>query len=172
MLYLGLVFSQIFNTWPVYLRGIYHLPENQIGLLMGFNALIIVITEMPLIHRMERYEPVRIIAVGAFLLIGGFALMPLGSSIGYAVFTVFIWTVGEMLVFPLTIGFIANRADDSNRGRYMGMFTLNFALAFVLGPFLGTWTYDTFGPDQLWYGIGAIGILVVIGFRYIHHRMQ
>ena len=171
LLYLGLVFFQIFNTWPIYLRDIYLLPEDRIGVLMAFNALLIVLVEMPLVHRMERLEPIRIIALGSFLLVGGFALMPLGNTFVFALFTVLIWTVGEMLVFPLVIGFIANRAEDRNRGRYMGMYTFNFSIAFVFGPLLGTMIYDTFGPDILWYGIGGIGILVVFGFRLIHRKM-
>jgi MFS family permease len=172
LLYLGLVFYQVFNTWPVYLKAFYHLPESQIGLLMGFNALLIVLVEMPLIHRIERYDQIKIIAFGSFLLIVGFAMMPLGSGFFFAILTVLIWTIGEMLVFPLSVGFIANRADDSSRGRYMGMYTFTFAIAFVFGPFTGTTIYDTFGPELLWYGIGAVGIPVIFGFRFVHRRMK
>ena len=170
-LYLGLVFYQVFNTWPVYLKEFYQLPESQIGLLMGFNALLIVLVEMPLIHRIERYNLIKIIAVGAFFLIAGFAMMPFGNTFDFALLTVLIWTIGEMLVFPLSVGFIANRADDRNRGRYMGMYTFTFAIAFVFGPFTGTMIYETFGPKFLWYGLGVIGIPVVFGFRLVHRKI-
>ena len=31
------------------------------------------------------------------------------------------------------------------------------AVAFVFAPAGGTWVFERFGPDVLWYGIGALG---------------
>ena len=52
---------------------------------------------------------------------------------------------------PLVTALIAGRADDSNRGRYMGLFSLVFSLAFVIAPAGGTAIYDRFGADAVWY---------------------
>lgn len=160
----GLVFNQLFNTWPVYLRETYQLLENRIGLLMAMNAFLVVLIEMPLLHRLEGAHPLRMITLGAIFLFGGFAILPLGTGIGYIAFTVVIWTIGEMLVFPIVASLIANRAADHNRGQYMGMFTFAFALAFVIGPLLGTWIYDHVGANMLWYSCGGLGLLATLGF--------
>ncbi len=131
---MGINFLQIFNTWPLYLEEHYHLPEDKIGLLLAVNAIMIVLLEMPLVHMIENFQPLKIMAAGAFLLFSGFALLPLDSAFSWAVLTVIIWSAGEILVFPLLAGFIANRADDSNRGKYMGMFSFSFGLAFTTAP--------------------------------------
>lgn len=168
----GLMFSQLFNTWPVYMRDVYLLLEDKIGLLMALNAFFIVLVEMPLIHRIEAIHPLRVIAVGVLFLFGGFAIMPLGSGMAYGAFTVIIWTIGEMLVFPLAISFVANRASDQNRGKYMGLFTITHGLAFVLGPIIGTGIYDAWGPTTLWFFFGVLGILSCIGFLIVERQLN
>ena len=53
---------------------------------------------------------------------------------------------------------VADRAGPANRGRYMGMITMSFAVAFMLAPLAGTFVYDRLGPDTLWYGVGLLGL--------------
>ena len=97
----------------------------------------------------------------------GFAILPLSLGYFYAIFTVMIWTFGEMLIFPLSAAFVANRASDSNRGKYMGMYVFAYSIALVIGPSLGSWTYKHYGADILWYCIGIAGVLVWFGFNGI-----
>jgi MFS family permease len=73
-----------------------------------------------------------------------------------------------MLVFPIMSGFVANRAADSNRGKYMGMFTLTFAMSFVFGPATGAFIYAQFGPNTLWTGVAFVGIFILLFFRFVH----
>ena len=165
LLCLGIIFHQIFNTWPLFLREVYGLIENRIGLLLTVNATLIVLIEMPLIHAVERMNPLRIIRIGILLLTGGFFILPFGNSFPYAVSTVMIWTMGEILVFPLLVSFIANRASDANRGQYMGLFTFVFSLCFIFGPIIGTSVYQNLGPHWLWRGVGIWGIMIWSGFH-------
>lgn len=161
----SLIFIQLFNTWPIYLRAFYGLIENRIGLLIMVNALMIVLFEMPIIHKLEKLEHIGLIAIGALLLGTGFALLPMGNTFIFAIFTVIIWSIGEILVFPLLIGFISNRATEKNRGKYMGMYNFSIALAFVIGPIFGTAIYDMIGPHILWMICGLMGIVIYLGFK-------
>ena len=150
------------------MKKIYGLFEDRIGLLLALNAIMVALIEMPLIHNLEKYNVIKIMGMGGFLLLLGFALLPFGNSLLYAAFTVVVWSIGEMLVFPFMAGFVSNRANDNNRGKYMGMFTFNFALALVIGPALGTWIYDVHGPVVLWYGFGLAAALIWLGFVLLY----
>jgi len=164
MMIMGVSFVQIFNTWPLYLKSFYFLLEDKIGLLLALNALMVALIEMPLIHNLEKYNTIKVMGIGGFLLLFGFGLLPAGNTFLFAAVTVIIWSTGEMLVFPFLTGFISSRANDSNRGKYMGLYTFTFALALVIGPALGTWIYDTYSPVFLFYGIGLTGFLIWLGF--------
>lgn len=162
---LAAVTFQVFSTLPLSLRDLYAFSEPRIGLVLAVNTAFIVLFEMVLVHRLSRRNPLAVSGVGSFVFCVGLALLPLGSGFGFAAFTVLIWSVGEMMTFPLLGGWVASHAPDASRGRYMGLFTAAFSGAFVVAPFAGTWVYGHWGPRVLWYGIGAVGLLLWAGFQ-------
>jgi predicted MFS family arabinose efflux permease len=151
-----LVVFQFATTWPLTLRDLYGMPENRIGLLLAVNTLLIVAFEMVLIHAVQELDPVRVMAVGTLLLGGGFALLPFGSSFGFASLTVVVWTVGEMLTFPLSESVTATRAGLRNPGSYLGLFATTFGLSFTVAQALGPWIYQIWGPRTLWLAGGML----------------
>jgi predicted MFS family arabinose efflux permease len=119
---------------------------------------------MVLVHRLERAEPLRIATWGATLICLGFGLLPWFPHPAWAVFTVCVWSVGEMLSFPFVAGSIGNRAGN-RIGAYMGVYNVAFSLAFVVGPLAGGWAYERFGPRAPWVGCLALAPLVALGYR-------
>lgn len=164
MFLLNTVTFQIASTFPLSLRDLDGFSEAWIGLALAANTVIIVLFEMVLVHSLARRDPLKVSGVGAFLFCGGLALLPFGRGFAYVLFTIAIWTLGEMLVFPLVTSAIADRAPEETRGAYMGLLNFSFASAFVVAPLVGTWVYQTLGPRVLWLGCGAVGLLVGTGF--------
>ncbi len=169
---LACVFFQIVSTVPLYLRDAYGLREDAIGALLGMNAAIVVLFEMVLVHWSERRARMPLIALGCFLICAGFGLMPFGTSIGYAAFTIVVWSVGEMLSLPLINAVVADRAGVGQRGRYMGLYTMSFSTAFVLGPAGGTWLYEHLGADELWYVVGSVGLPLALGSLWLRRALE
>ena len=112
---LGLIFAQLFSTFPLYLNGRYGFPENRIGYVIAVNTIIITLFEMLLLHRLRHRPPMRLLSAGALLFGLGFVLMPLGRGLAFAALTVAIWTLGEMVTLPTLSGLVANRAGESTR---------------------------------------------------------
>jgi predicted MFS family arabinose efflux permease len=161
---IGLIFSQLFSTFPLYIHSAYGFAENRIGQLLAINTVLIVLFEMILIQGLRKIRPLTTIAVGALLTGLGFALTPLGRGYPYAALTVVVWTLGEMLSLPLLTSEVANRSHEGNRGRHMGWFGVSFSLAWMLGPILGSEIYSRFSPLALWLGCGVLGSLLFLGF--------
>jgi MFS family permease len=170
MLLLAMVTFQVFSTFPLTLRDLYGFKESRIGLALAVSTLVIVLFEMVLIHRLSGRDPLKLGALGSFLFCAGLALLPFGvgfAGFAYVAFTVVIWTVGEMLTFPVFAGAVADRAGEANRGSYMAIFTLSFEGAFVIAPLAGTWIYQRFGPRALWETCGAVGLVLLAGFWFL-----
>ncbi|MEA2558801.1 MAG: hypothetical protein QOH06_305 [Acidobacteriota bacterium] len=161
---LALITFQMASTFPLTLRDLYGFREGRIGLVMAVNTVIIVLFEMVLVHRVGSRDPLKLVGIGGLLFGLGMALLPFGTGFGFAAFSVAVWTIGEMLAFPLSAGAVANRADESNLGVYMGLYTLSFEGAWVFAPIVGTWVYQTWGAKTLWLGCGAVGVIILIGF--------
>ena len=161
-LVLMVVFSQFFSTFTLYLNTTYGLRENRIGTIWAVNTILIVLIEMVLIHALRRRSEMKIIALGAAFIGIGYGLLPFGRGYGYAAFTVIVWTMGEILTMPLTATVTAARAGAS-AGRYMGVLSLTFSLAWFIAPFAGNWLYAKIGGDALWTLAGGIGLLTAGG---------
>jgi len=165
------IFVQLLTTFPLYMRNVYGLAENRIGQLFAVNTVMIVALEMILMERIRELPRDRMINL-SFLLLGlGLGLMPLGRGFAYGALTVAIWTVGEMLSMPLVTALISARADDSNRGRYMGAFSFVFSLAFVIAPAGGTAIYERLGPDAVWYVCAALCVLIAAAFSALRSSL-
>lgn len=167
---IGLVFSQLFSTFPLFMHSAFGFAENRIGQLLAINTVMIVLFEMVLLHQLRRVKPLRVIAAGALLTGLGFALTPLGRGFPYAALTVAVWTMGEMLSLPLLTAEIADRSHEGNRGRHMGWFGVSFSLAWMVGPLIGSEIYSRFSPLALWLGCGGLGLLLALGFARLQHK--
>lgn len=164
MFLLNTVTFQIAGTYPLSLRDLFGFSEARIGLVLAVNTFIIILFEMVLVHSLARRDPLKVSSVGALLFCSGLALLPFGRGFAYVVFTVVVWTLGEMLVFPIVTSAIADRAPEESRGTYMGMLNFSFASAFVVAPLVGTWVYQNLGARTLWLACGGVGVLVGAGF--------
>ena len=168
----GAVFFQLIATFPLYMREVYGLAENRIGQLVMINTLLIITLEMLLIYWIGKRSLNRFIALSFFLTGLGFALMPLGRGFLYAALTVSVWTFGEMLSMPLLGSLIALRAGPGSQGRYMGLFSFAFSLSMIVGPAVGTAVYGRFGPAALWFGCGAVGVLLYAAFSILSRSLS
>jgi len=169
---LAMAFFQVWSTVPLFLRSFYGMSERSIGLLLALNALLIVLTEMLLIRAVENFDRMKMVGLGAFLVCGGLAILPFGPGWMVAVLFMVVLTVGEMLSMPITNAVVAERAGVESVGRYMGVYTLAFSTAFVIGPIAGTAIYQNLGPQYLWCGVGAVGVALAIAFAALSRPLR
>ena len=141
-------------------------------MLLALNALLIVAFEMVLIHSVTKRDRLHVVGIGLFLLCAGYGLMPYGTSFGYLAFTVCVWTLGEMLFLPIVNVIVAERAGSGVQGRYMGMLTMAFALAFIVAPLAGTYIYEALGPRALWQAIGILGVGLWMSVAPLRHSLR
>ena len=99
-------------------------------------------------------------------------MLALGAGWTLAVLAMVVLTIGEMLSMPITNAVVAERAGSEAVGRYMGVYTLAFSTAFVIGPIVGTAVYQNLGPRVLWLGIGAVGVVLGIAFAALSRPLQ
>jgi MFS family permease len=163
---------QIVATLPLYYREVYGYTESRIGLLLGLNALLIVLLEMFLVRILEHRDHLRIFGFGCLLMGFGLGLMPFGASLPFVILTIVLWTFGEMVAFPFSNALVAQRAGEGASGEYMGVYTAMFAIAMLIAPAAGLWVYAHLGPRALWLGIGALGPVLLVASYLLAPRFR
>jgi MFS family permease len=73
-------------------------------------------------------------------------------------------TCGELILMPTAATYAANLAPVDMRGRYMSIYSLAWTVAFAIGPVVGGFLNDNFGPLAIWYGAAAFGLLSALSF--------
>ncbi|MEL7249356.1 MAG: MFS transporter [Bacteroidota bacterium] len=165
-LMLGAVaFMQFFSSLPVYLKEELDYTEAQIGLLVTLNGLMIVVMEMPLVHKLgQRFRSLGIITAGyLFLSIAFFVLQGAVWAPIFAVVFMVLITIGEMLSMPFASTYTAEIAPVSRRGQYMGLQSIGWAVAFIIAPSLGLYWAEEHGFSSLWFLACALAFIAAMG---------
>lgn len=152
------VVALILNQWGTSFA--YHLnnqegfPPEIYGIIMAANGLLIVFFEIPISARVRRLSAPNVIAAGTAVAAIGFGLnafvpgvagwLALSTNLSIVwltttcwVLTMTVFTVGEMITFPMQGAYVAVLAPEKMRGRYNGATGLTWSLAMIISPVLG-----------------------------------
>ena len=158
-------FFQFFFTLPLYYREVYHLSETKIGLLLGFNGLLVFLFEMIIVHLLEKRTSIlQQVMVGTLLCGLSFVLLNLFSVPFILVLAMILLTFSEILAMPFMVTYTFRRAGEHNRGAYIGFYSLSFSAAFILSPYIGTKVITNFGYATLWWAASILSLLTAVGF--------
>jgi predicted MFS family arabinose efflux permease len=164
-------FVQFFGMLPVYFKKELGLREAEIGLLNAFNGLFIVLVEMAFVYWLEQRVRRRLrISVVGVLLTAVAWLALLNPWPGMAWVAVILLTIGEILAMPFMLAFASNRATNQNRGQYMGLYSMGWALAQVGSPALASQLADRFGFDTLWLVMAGLCVASAVGLAWVKEQ--
>ncbi|MCB0650216.1 MAG: MFS transporter [Saprospiraceae bacterium] len=169
----ALGFLQLFSTIPVFFKNVITYSETQVGLVMGFNGLLIALIEMPMVYSIEnKYEKMKLVGIGAIIF--GLAYLPfqMGGLLWMAPWMfVFLLTIGEILNMPFANAWVSERASAKTQGRYMGIFSMGWASAFIIGPTLSMYIAEHYDFPTLWILTSVICIGAGLGFLALRKKI-
>ncbi|HEY0476785.1 MAG TPA: MFS transporter [Kofleriaceae bacterium] len=135
--------------------------------LMAFNCAGVVALQPWLAPLLRCFDRSRLLAISTLLFGAGYglnAVVPglahtlgaLGAGSehawGFALYLAgaALWTIGEVVGFPVASSLVADLSPVALRGRYQGAFAMVWGLSMGLSPILGGQTMDRLGAPVLW----------------------
>jgi MFS family permease len=169
-----IVYSQMNTTFPVYLKESFDIGEARYGRLMTLNAMMVVLLQFPITRITDHYRrsQMQIMALGAFLYALGFGAKGFVGTLPLFAFSVAIWTLGEMVIAPVSTALVADMAPEAMRGRYMGILGLTWGIGYGLGPTLGGTVMDNLGGRYIWYTSLILGSMAAAAFLLLGQFMS
>ncbi|WP_335872001.1 MDR family MFS transporter [Bacillus sp. 2205SS5-2] len=154
---ISMSFSQTEGMLPLHFDNeLKHLPEtlNPFPYLLAFNGLLVVLFQFPISSWAGKKKVGSVMLLGASLFGIGqiaiawfptlffqqrtdFSMILLIMLVVYAVYT-----LGEMIMSPVQMTFIANLAPEHLRGTYMGAAGLQWILGGAIGPLISGFLLD------------------------------
>ena len=148
---------------PVYANQQYGIPESLYGLIPTANGLIVIFLQVLVTSKTKRFPPLAMITLGMFLYAIGTGSVAFSRGFWGFLLSIVIITIGELIIVPTSSAYVANRAHPEMRGRYMGIYNLAWSFARGMGPLMGGWLSDSYGPVYIWYGGFVVGALSSLG---------
>jgi len=162
--------SLIWVLLPVYATKVVGIPKQLYGFIPTTNALMVVFLQVLVTQWTKRHPPLRMIALGMLFYAIGVGSVVLGTGFWGFWMSMVIITIGELIIVPTSSTFVANLAPADMRGRYMSIYGLTWSLSIGIGPLLGGFLSDNFGPPSTWYGGLLIG-LISMGMFFLIEQM-
>jgi predicted MFS family arabinose efflux permease len=164
----AVAFMQFLSALPVFYKQ-QGLSEGEIGSLLAMNGILVVVLEMPLIFILEKKFS-KLDCIGWGFLMFGLAWLVLnisGPFILIAVISMISLSIGEIFNMPFTNTYALGRARPSNRGQYMGLFTMAYSIAHIFAPAIGMQVAAHWGFPALWWLMGGLCAAAYLGNRYL-----
>jgi len=152
---LAAVFFQHEGALPLDVVRDLRLPPSAFGWMFTINTMLIVLFEIRLNFATSHWPHRRSLFAGGMFIAAGFGAMAFCTTPLAIAGTVVVWTIGEMILLPSMSNFVAELAPADRRGEYMGLYSMSWAIAFAIGPWLGTLVLERCGRVALWTGAFA-----------------
>jgi len=170
----SIVFMQLLYTFPLFCKEALMMSEESLGGLMSYNGILIFVLEMPLIYILaKKRDQMGYIILGVVLIGLSFVVFNIfGSSFYVVVFSMTLVSIGEIVNFPLASSLALGRSNALNRGQYMGLYSMLFSVASIIGPPLGLQIVEHYGWGTLWSFLGILATISTIGLLYLRKNPQ
>ncbi len=169
----AMLFFQLFSTLPLYYKQVHVLSESKIGLLMALNGLIVFSLEMISVYLLGNRFSKSVLIVGGTLILGlSFVLLNLHAHVSILFVSMALLSISEILAMPFMATITVERSDESNRGSYMGLYTISYAVAHVIAPYLGTTIIADYGFEMLWWATGGLAIFTSVALYFVVHQLE
>jgi MFS family permease len=157
---IGVIYVQLPSTLSLEMRRAGH-SEVLYGLVLALNGALVVLFEIPISLRTQRASPRRVISLG-YLLIGlGAGLFGLSNTASGYVAGMAIITMGEIISMPVAMALVTRIAPEQLRGRYLGLYTLTWSAALMVGPPISMALFER-NAAAFWLGCGAVGCAAAV----------
>lgn len=161
VLMIGLIFSQLKVSYPLYLQSSYHLNEKDFGHIFLINTFVIVLFQSYILDMFSKINHAILAGFGGLLIGLSMFLLSFGHTMIYAIFLCLIWSLGEILFFSPTQVLAFNKAKKLKKGKHMGAYQMIYASANIVGPIGGGFLYHHFSGNAVWSICGIFAILSI-----------
>ncbi|MCZ4317975.1 MFS transporter [Aequorivita viscosa] len=170
----SLAFVQYFSVMPIYYEQVHFLSEDVIGWLLFINGATIVIFEMPLIAWLDRKQISKTMATfwGIFFLGLSFLVLNLTSWSGILVVAMLLMTLGEMIGFPFSNALALEMAPKGRKGSYMGLYSMSFSFAHLIGHNGGMNLVNSFGYFSTWTVFSIFLLFIALLTIWLYFQLK
>ncbi|MBI1938748.1 MAG: MFS transporter [Ignavibacteriales bacterium] len=168
ILFFIIVFSManIYGTFAILGYKVYHFSDQQNGMLFGIVGIVSAIIQGGLMRYLSnKFNDRSLILTGTILMTLGLGFIPYGINFSGVSMVISVLAIGTGILQPTIPGMISKVSPEDEQGSILGINQSFSALARVLGPLWGGFSYDFIGY-QFPFLTGAFFTIVTFLLSY------
>ncbi|MGM0380160.1 MAG: MFS transporter [Bacillota bacterium] len=158
------IYAQWSFLMPIHLESLFvDRGANLFGKFASFNGLIVVIFTPIITNVFSKMKDLRKSVIAGILYTIGFGLLGFIQFKLAFLLSVFIFTLGEILLVIAVMPFISNHTPVSHRGRINSIVNIILGAGHMIGPIITGRLLDYITIQTTWKVIGIIGTISTLG---------
>ena len=167
----GFVYAQHRFALPLQLESLFQADGAKFyGMIMTFNAVLVIIFNAPVVSFFGRFRPVINVAIAGFLFAIGFGMIAFIRIPALFFLSTAVWTFGEILHATNEHVYIANHTPMSHRGRFQAIMPLIGGTGFALSSPVAGRIIEAGGLGTVWIVLGCIAAAAALGILILSKR--
>lgn len=142
------------------------------GVLISFNAMTVLIFTIFVTNKIRKWHPLTSIAISGILYSIGFGMITFITSMPLYIVSMFICTIGEIMIAVNFGVYIANNTPQNFRARFNAVSSLSYAIGAALGTSLMGKYMDTLGVQAVWPLVFFLGLFAAAGMYILKIKTQ
>lgn len=124
------------------------------GYMASFNGIVVMVFTPLVTWLVRKLKHTKKIIIGGLLYAVGFGMLGVYNTLAAFFISVFVFTIGEIVLSISTMPFIADNTPMSHRGRMSGVLGTLFGFGYILSPMVMGTVIKTIGIEQGWIYLG------------------
>ncbi len=172
---LFLLTSQLYSILSVYSTTVVGVSRDTLGLVYSVNGFTIIFFQLPitrLLDKLKSRQSLRLLC-GASLYAAGYFSLAFSANGLMLGLSVFILTLGEVVVQPALYTSISTMAPRGYVGRAMANLGLVRGVGFAVGPWIGAQVFARYSgsPVILWGLLSLFAVFAALGFLSLKKKL-
>jgi MFS family permease len=164
-----LFYTQYYSLLPIYAEQVRGLLDWQVSLLFSISGATVVAFQLPTSYWVDKMPKLAGYILGVVVLAAGITAIALAPSFYWLLLAVAVMTIGENMFFPIAFSLVTEIGPESDRGMYVGAWSLFVNLGSNVSPLLGGTIWQVTGQPNLPWLLSPVyafvSVMLLIVFR-------
>ena len=129
------------------------------GTLASFNGILVILFTPLITKWTNKTRPIKVIAGGSLCYAIAFGMLAFTNLLPFFYVSIFIMTIGEIMIAINASTFIANQTPASHRGRVSSILPLVIGAGYATSPMIMGSFIESYSITSAWMLIGTLGII-------------
>lgn len=137
------------------------------GALISFNAIIVLLLTISVTEMMSKFKTIHSLSIGAFFYAAGFGILYYAKThLLIYIISVFLWTLGEIIIITHGNAFVMANTPVNLRGRFSALIGFIIGTGYVISPKIISYRLEASGFKGVWMTVGLIAFISALGYFY------